>query len=85
MKHGAAMTRGGTADPREALAAVVDCSRVSYAELSRMLGRPSGYLRRFVVDGIPIALRPREHETLAEFFGVSERALGIRDLWVHRP
>ena len=48
-----------------------------------MIGRPDGYLRRFVIDGVPLALRPDEHRRLAEFFGLPERALGIRDLWAH--
>ena len=72
------------ADPRTALAAVVDASPDSYAALSRMLGRSEGYLRRFVVDGTPIALRPDEHRRLADYFGLDERALGVRDLWVGR-
>lgn len=78
-----AQPRGNTADPREALAAVVEKGPDSYAVLSRMLDRPPGYLRRFVTDGIPLALRPDEHRRLADYFGLSERALGIRDLWVH--
>jgi hypothetical protein len=76
--------RNGTPDPREALAAVIDGSRDSYAALSRMLDRPSHYLRRFVVEGSPSALRPDEHRRLADYFGLSERALGIRDLWIEQ-
>lgn len=68
-------------DPRTALATVIDASRDSYAALSRMLGRGDGYLRRFVTDGVPAALRPDEHRRLAEYFGLDERALGVRDLW----
>ncbi|WP_231902899.1 hypothetical protein [Sphingomonas melonis] len=83
MKAGTAMPRGGTPDPREALAKVIEAGPDSYAALSRMIGRPAGYLRRFVVDGVPLALRPDEHRRLAEFFGLPERALGIRDLWAH--
>lgn len=68
-------------DPRIALAAVIDSGRDSYASLSRMLGRGDGYLRRFVTDGVPAALRPDEHRRLADYFGLDERALGVRDLW----
>ncbi|WP_020486470.1 hypothetical protein [Sphingomonas melonis] len=80
---GTATQRHGNPDPRAALAAVIDAGSDSYAALSRMLDRPPGYLRRFVVDGVPIALRPDEHRRLADYFGLSERALGIRDLWAH--
>jgi hypothetical protein len=80
---GTAQPRNGTPDPRKALAAVIDGGRDSYAALSRMLDRPPHYLRRFVTDGTPIALRPDEHRRLADYFGLPERALGIRDLWAH--
>lgn len=70
-------------DPRIALAAAVSTSAVTYAALSRMIGRPDGYLSRFVSKGCPKALRSDEHRSLAEFFGVDERALGVRDLWGH--
>lgn len=70
-------------DPRTALAAAIDGGRDSYAALSRMLGRSDGYLRRFVTDGVPAALRPDDHRRLANYFGVDERALGVRDLWAH--
>lgn len=71
------------ADPRKALASMMarQGDRVTLAALSRMLDRPSGYLGRFVADGVPAALRPEEHRRLADFFGVDDRALGIRDLW----
>lgn len=83
MMAGTATPRGGTPDPRAALAKVIDAGPDSYAALSRMIGRPAGYLRRFVVDGVPLALRRDEHRRLAEYFGLPERALGIRDLWAH--
>ncbi|WP_288935460.1 hypothetical protein [uncultured Sphingomonas sp.] len=73
------------ADPRAALAAAIGRSGESYAGLSRMLGRPDGYLRRFVVDGVPRALQTDEHRRLSDFFGLDERALGIRDLWSRAP
>ncbi|USU06276.1 hypothetical protein NF699_06345 [Sphingomonadaceae bacterium OTU29LAMAA1] len=80
---GTARPRLGEPDPRIALATVIDAGRDSYAALSRMLDRPDRYLRRFVVEGIPLALRPDEHRRLADYFGLSERQLGIRDLWAH--
>jgi hypothetical protein len=46
-----------------------------------MLGRGDRFLRRFVVHGVPSALHPDDHRLLADFFGVEERALGVRDLW----
>jgi hypothetical protein len=82
---GTAQQRQGNPDPREALAAAIDGSRDSYAALSRMLDRPDRYLRRFVVDGVPVALRPDEHRRLADYFGLTERQLGIRDLWANEP
>ncbi|MBB4619975.1 hypothetical protein [Sphingomonas abaci] len=71
------------ADPRKALAAIMASQgdRVTLAALSRMLDRPSNYLGRFVADGVPAALRPDEHARLANFFGLDQRALGVRDLW----
>lgn len=73
-------------DPRKALSSIMagQGDRVTLAALSRMLDRPSGYLGRFVADGVPAALRPEEHARLADFFGVDQRALGVRDLW-RRP
>jgi hypothetical protein len=68
-------------DPQTALATMIDGGRDSYAALSRMLGRSDGYLRRFVNGDGPIALRAEEHRRLADYFGVDERALGVRDLW----
>lgn len=46
-----------------------------------MLGRSDNYLRRFVTDGVPAALRADEHRRLADHFGLDERGLGVRDLW----
>lgn len=68
-------------DPRRALAAAAERRGQSLAALSRMIDRPSRYLERFVRDGRPLALTAEEHETLAAFFGVDERGLGVRLLW----
>lgn len=83
MRAGTATPRSGMPDPRAALAKVIKAGPDSYAALSRMIGRPAGCLRRFVVDGVPLALRRDEHRHLAEYSGLPERALGIRDLWAH--
>lgn len=72
------------ADPRDALARAVERGPDSLAALSRMLGRSDGYLRRFLVDGVPVALTPDDHRRLADYFGLTQRELGIRDLWVGR-
>lgn len=70
------------ADPRGALATAAERSGEGLAALSRMIWRPSRYLDRFVRKGRPAALTRDEHAKLAAFFGVDERALGIRDLWL---
>ncbi len=67
--------------PRKALAAAVAGGTSSYAALSRMIDRPDGYLARFVREGFPRALPADEHRRLALFFGLDDRALGVRDLW----
>jgi hypothetical protein len=67
--------------PREALAKVVDASSYSYAALSRMIGRRPGYLSCFVREGHPVALSADDHRALADFFGLRERDLGVRELW----
>lgn len=68
--------------PRKALAAAVERSGESYAALSRMIGRRNGYLACFVREGHPVALSAHDHRMLANFFGLDERELGVRDLWV---
>ena len=82
--HHAAMSRidKRNPDPRTALQAAADHAGHSLAALSRMLRRPDCYLARFVRDGHPIALRRDEHRLLAVHFGLDERGLGIRELWL---
>ncbi len=70
--------------PREALAQAASSSGESLAALSRMVGRDSGYLARFIREGIPVALPADMHGQLATFFGVHPRRLGVRDLWADR-
>ncbi|TPG14345.1 hypothetical protein [Sphingomonas oligophenolica] len=81
MAMGMAMVRAQP-DPRVALAALARGRGEALAPLSRMLGRPSWYLGDFVRRGTPTALSIQEHRRLADYFGVDDRALGIRDLWV---
>ena len=71
-------------DPREVIPAIAARRGESLAALSRMLSRDDGYLGRFVREGVPIALTVRDHRLLADHFNVSERGLGIRDLWGER-
>ena len=47
-----------------------------------LIERLAGYLSRFVRDGHPRALKVDEHQLLAKFFGVDERDLGVRTLWL---
>lgn len=72
------------ADPRQALRSAVSGGRDSLAALSRMLGRADGYLGRFIDHGVPAALSADDHRRLADYFGLTERELGIRDLWCNR-
>ena len=48
-----------------------------YASLSRMIGRPAGYLRRYAREGLPKRLRDAERRDLAGYFGVHECELGV--------
>jgi len=69
-------------DPRRALAAAAERRGTALADLSRMIERPAGYLGRFMREGHPRALKVDEHQLLAKFFGVDERDLGVRTLWL---
>jgi len=51
----------------------------SLAALSRMIGKPSAYLSRFVRDGRPDRLEDADRANLARFIGVDERELGKWD------
>jgi hypothetical protein len=53
--------------------------RTSLAALSRMIGKPSGYLGRFVREGRPERLDDADRANLARFLGVDERELGKWD------
>jgi hypothetical protein len=51
----------------------------SLAALSRMIGKPSSYLGRFVRDGRPERLEDADRANLARFLGIEERELGKPD------
>ena len=64
------------ADPREQLLVLAAGRGESLAALSAMIGRNINYLQQWVRRGSPRALAERDRRMLANFFGVSESALG---------
>jgi len=48
------------------------------AEHSRMLGHSSSYLARFISEGVPHRLLPRDRRNLAAFWSIDEWELGAR-------
>ena len=58
------------ADARERLAQLVTAQREDYAGLSRMIGRPAGYLGRYVREGVPARLSAREAQDMADYLRV---------------
>ncbi|KZX91790.1 transcriptional regulator [Erythrobacter sp. HI0019] len=69
------MSDGMTPD-RAKLVELAEAGRTSLASLSAMLGRNPSYLQQFVRKGSPRKLEEADRRRLAEFFGVSEVALG---------
>ena len=69
------MSDAMTAD-RAKLVELAEAGRTSLASLSAMLGRNPSYLQQFVRKGSPRKLEEADRRRLAEFFGVSEVALG---------
>ena len=69
------MSNGMTPD-RAKLVELAEAGRTSLASLSAMLGRNPSYLQQFVRKGSPRKLEEADRRRLAEFFGVSEVALG---------
>ncbi len=53
-------------------------ARLSYAEVSRLLGRNPAYIQQFVKRGIPKRLSEEDRRILAARFGVDESVLGGR-------
>lgn len=66
-------------DPRARLEGLARAQGVSLAALSAMLGRGPAYLHQWVRYGRPRALAERDRRVLADFFGVTEAALGGDD------
>lgn len=62
--------------PGDRLQQLANARGVSLADASRMIGRPPGFLARFVRDGVPSALRPLDLRHLSLFFDVEEVELG---------
>lgn len=61
---------------RAELARLVADNPVSYAGLSKMLGRNSAYLQQYVKRGSPQYLEKQDRKMLANFFGIDEARLG---------
>jgi hypothetical protein len=64
---------------RENLRALAAKHNFPLAPLSRMVGRPSDYLAKFVRGRWSERLKPSEQEMLAKFFRVDPRLFGDRD------
>lgn len=63
-------------EPRARLLALAAGRGESLAALSRMLRRNPAYLQQWVTRGSPRALAEQDRRALADFFGVTEAALG---------
>ena len=64
---------------RAALEALMAEQGVSFAELSRVIGRNAAYLQQYVRRGSPRELAERDRALLARFLGVPEARLGGRE------
>ncbi|MET3828414.1 hypothetical protein ABIC16_004169 [Sphingomonas sp. PvP055] len=64
---------------RETLRSLAKENRVPLAPLSRMVGRSSDYLSRFVRGAGRYGLKADEQEFLAKFFRVDPRLFGKRE------
>ena len=63
-------------EPRARLQELAAARATSLAALSRMIGRGPAYLQQWVRYGSPRVLAERDRCMLANFFGVSQEALG---------
>ncbi len=63
------------ASPRDVLAVIAGRRRDTLPNLSRVIGKSSGYLGRYVRDGIPTALADQDRLLLAQYLGVADRYL----------
>jgi repressor LexA len=64
------------AEQRAALAALIEETGASLADLSRLLGRNLAYLQQYLVRGTPRLLGEADRALLARYFGVAEVRLG---------
>ncbi len=55
-----------------------ECKRadISLAQLSRILGRPDGFIARFVREAVPYELAAADRDKVARYFGVPGPFLG---------
>ena len=79
------MGRATPKQVRETLERLVAERDERLAGLSRMIGRSSGYLSRFLEGGSPAALLPKDRLLLAKYFRIDERLLGASDDDVRAP
>ncbi|MDI1295446.1 MAG: S24 family peptidase [bacterium] len=49
--------------------------RLSYADISRLIGRNSAYIQQFIKRGTPRKLDEQDRKVIAQFFGISDRLL----------
>ncbi|WAC24944.1 S24 family peptidase [Blastomonas sp. SL216] len=66
-------------DVRQTLERLIAARGVSFAGVSQLLGKNSAYIQQFIKRGTPKRLDERDRRILAQFFGVSEQALGAPD------
>ncbi|HEY0044635.1 MAG TPA: S24 family peptidase [Allosphingosinicella sp.] len=65
-------------DQRAALERLIRERGEDYSALSRLIGRNAAYIQQFIKRGVPRKLDEEDRETLARYFGVSEKVLGGR-------
>lgn len=65
------------AGARAELERLVAASPMSFAALSKMLGRNAAYLQQYVKRGSPQILEERDRKLLADVLGVEEARLGV--------
>ena len=66
-------------DVRQTLERLIAARGVSLAGVSQLLGKNPAYIQQFIRRGTPKRLDERDRRILAQFFGVSEQALGAPD------
>jgi len=73
-------------EARANLARLIDERGEPFADLSRMIDRPPGYLREYVKKGRPQRLAEREARDLARYFRVEPQLFGVPlDVAPERP